>query len=753
MTLPPPPNPSPTPAPEPPPALTIGGARIPSAAIISMSIADKPLTRDDQVAIALLTSALPDPLPAACEVDGFGEFTFTAREDGGDDNPEVARLTAKKQTALGSQAAQAILDALRNNELIRTNQVFIRWHFLATRAGVPVFRDGTTYLEFDQTNGVQRLISQWLSERGGAPDIATLQRELPKRGYMIIEGEVSGYAIGDLGFSVVPLGYERGGEVKRLPDGAVFGKRVLPLANALQRPLEFGVQGEIVRGGAAGDDGAAVHIGDFERANYGVIAMEMRRYYDLLTGETTSVTLPYAARYRVADAVLDRAGREWRVAGVYHAPIGGATTRLDLVRRHSPSNADISRHSPPPFDRLAASNLRLQSLPAIPVINPLISVRSGSETIALSDVGGAAAVRIQSYNALGKPHTGVIVSVVRAADSVVARRQQFPLNGIEPILEARFLGLPGNRDYQIQASLLNEYGTGAVGGVDARPVVGAPAMTQPIALTARDADALTDGGRMLGAAADIMLADRQTASASPGIADSPSQRFAAADVEDAAMTRMYISTNEGRRGASASFSGRGTRAAAQSLPGIVRPLVGFLARAGPGGGVGANDARLLVYVAIDAAGNERVAARGQYRIGSASGQVTRKGDVQWGGWQDWRDTPVDRRPRGTDETPNPYPVGADGGAAATNSLTWLFALNIGRGGVRGGQPTDMPYLDMQFRAVVVDESGADVAGAGNTSSWRPMRALDMRQWQDGGGNSIRHYEDDGSRNSRPVDFW
>ena len=74
MTLPPPPNPSPTPAPEPPPALTIGGARIPSAAIISMSIADKPLTRDDQVAIALLTSALPDPLPAACEVDGFGEM-------------------------------------------------------------------------------------------------------------------------------------------------------------------------------------------------------------------------------------------------------------------------------------------------------------------------------------------------------------------------------------------------------------------------------------------------------------------------------------------------------------------------------------------------------------------------------------------------------------------------------------------------------------------------------------------------------
>ena len=708
--------------------------------IVAFTITDKPLSANDELSITLDNAAYPHDFPGEryMRVTGFGDYYFDTRMQD-EDLPGVSTLKATRRNYFGADAATKVLTFLENNGIrlpfLTRTPALRRWNTMATRPPV-VSEDGEIP---DDPRGFQRLVAQQMNDKGSTPNLDQLRRGLIERGLMLIEGNHNGGFV-DLdgvgnGLSVVALEYNRNGEdadgneiVKNLPSGTAIRGHNEPLIPALSRRLEFSALGEIIGAGAHDAD----HLGNFDRVNYGVIALEQRRYHDLLTQETASADIDYDTGYKVADIVRDAQMRQWRITGAQHVYADSVfETKLDLTRRFTPTAEQLRENSPPPFNARA---VRLEELPTAPTVTEVATLTDINGEFQTADVGGAMAFEVAPTDDAGKPIRSVRLHIVNA-DGEVVRNDEVPFNGYQPTLQARYLGMSAEA-HTINASYVNEYGTSPPTPILLTPSSQPPILLDPLLLTTLDNQAAQnqpDG--LLGAAGSKAVRQRLAASVRRGAYDDTdmSPRFRRALTARNTLTLLFEAELDAVGLYIPQFS------PLESFVGLIRWL-------------SEDDlftAYVVAFVNVNSRGTKRVAARGQYRVGTAiGGTVESDADITWQPWQNWGNG---NRPRGTLTSPNPVPL--SGEETASSDTDWVFVMHIGGLGVNGaGQSLsahsiENPFISMRFWAASVDQNGNEV-GSPTDDQYVYIKTINCRHWFDDNaqahdGVGIRHFTNNG----------
>ena len=711
------------------PTIDWGGDRaaIPRGAINFFRLTDNPLVGNDKLTLSVAASALPAALPAFVRVSGFGDFYLTKQTTSASE-PGLVSFDASKRDNRGAALAKTILDFLQGNgidaiTLLRT-PAFRRWAILATRSPVRGRTD---------RQGIQWLIAQQILGKGATPNLDTLRRGLIERGLTLLEGDYADYAVPNTGLSVVPLEFNRNGDdadgneiVKALPARTAIDDHQQPLWDALETRIEFNARGEALAGGAAADSEVAftAHIGNFDRVNYGVIALEMRRYVALQTSERARAVIPFDATIRIGDIVSDSQRREWRVASAHHTLDmngGKYETRLALARRHKPTEAQIRAGSPPPFDTSAP---RLETLPNPPSIAALTSSAYYDPPLELADVGGAALISLTPSDSRGKPIRQLELEVQHAVPTPV-HKYHFDHDGFNPVLDLRIFDLRGGIEYTFGARAHNEFGASEYARATFTPTALPPVLGNPVLLTGGDAYALHDPDGMVGGAVSKAIEQRIGASVRP-YTDPDDRTQALLDIPHSiGQSQTFIIGNTGQE--------------AISNTAIASRLDPFLSVFGITLIPRTRSEVIYALVNLNPRGTRYTGVEAQYRTGAASAPAS-DADIAWDSWQDWR-VDASPPPRGTSQSPNPEPLNA--ADDATSDTAWQFILRIdeqGIGGTTGLTGVQRPYLATRFRAVSRDADGNRVGDAG---AWVTLNTIDMRQWGGGATGYPRHYSNAG----------
>ena len=721
------------------PAMYWGMGATPIAGFSQAIIKDAPLAGNDTLELTLASSALPATLPEYIRVDGFGAFYLTRRTTSAD-APGAVKLDAVKRDNRGAELAAAILAFLQDNgidaaTLVRT-PVLRRWELLASRPAIGNRND---------QHGIQSLVAQQILDKGATPSLDTLRRGLQARGFTLIEGAFNDSLITGTGISIVPLEFNRNGVdgdgnpvVKSIANYPIRN-HVQPLVSALDRRLEFGLLGETIGGGADADSDSAfaVHLGNYDRFNYGVIALEQRRYSELLTSETATARIAYDTGVKVGDIVRDGDMRDWRVTGATHRLDARDTyqTELRLARHYTPTTAQIRRGSPPPYATTAPHLGFLPAAPSISLVSELL--RRDGNILQLAPIGGVAVLRISppQGNQVGKPYLKLQVD-----DQVgnATRRYVFDMNGAKPHMDLRFVALGDAGEHSFTARYINNEGAGGGATLPVTVTGGRPASLRPVLLTAEDAAAMQAPGGLFGAAIERALSQRtRTLLDSLSDADIDIDNLPQFVIDAPAPTPETQTLIIGRDGVGAPtdilFANRDR---VNSSEWFLSGNINYWDTQSPTAGAG--DAYILFYAPIIPMGNQRTSIKAQYQIGRtksglSDADVVVLSDIDWSGWRDWRAgaTPT---LRGTNITPNPAPQ--QDAPDAHSSQTWRLTLNVGANGVIGGARGQIsPFVRFSFQAIVVDESGNEVGVGGQTYS---TKAIYAPQW------TGAHYQPDGA---------
>ena len=697
-----------------------------------LTIVDKPLSGQDEIAFAIADAAIPAALPASVILGGFGEYYLTRRiRDAA--TPGVSVFAAKKRVNYGAEAVAAVLAFLQGNgigDLVLTRTpAFRRWQVLATRTPIGNRLD---------RHGLQWLIAQQLKDKGSTPSLDTLRRELLKRGLMLVEGSITGYAIPNYPLSILPLevsprGNDADGKpiTRALPAGTFIGQRNETLVDPLTRRLEFRALGESLSGGSAG---FAEDLGNFARVNYGVIALEQRRYFELQTSETAEAAFDYDATWRVGDIAVDGDMQSWRVTGARHSlnmTSQTVRTTLQLAKRYTPSEADIRKGSPDPFN---TESPRLEARPDPPIVGTIAAVDNelGRRVITTTAVGGAAWLLIRPGSNKGKPIRFIKVVVLEGAisgDSIagqlIVHHDQFVFNGFKPFVEVRYLGLDSIK-YTFQVTAINEFGESAPANVEYTPGSRAPALYPPVALTGGDAYALHAPDGMVGAAATRALEQRIGAIGATQAATTDAITDTFVNYPQSSDTQLFIVGESGRTGVVDTAIAR-PLTSNQRVFGVPVPL-----RVN-------RDNYLIAFASFNARGS-RAIMQAQYRVGDASDPKS-VSDVNWSAWKDLSSM-ASPPPRGTHEDPNPVIFVPRGIPGLEGSYQFVLRIDY-QGVTREGSPipTEKPYLQLQFRLQPVGRT-TPFRPEGSPTEWVTLKAIDTRQWT-GAITHVRHYDNDG----------
>lgn len=719
------------------------------------SLHDQPLAANDTLRITIANEAIPATLPGYIRVTGFGNYYLQSRTTDAA-VPGVTTFEGSRKALGGTDTAAAILDYLQGSGIPRTILFSYgshgRWEYLATRqAEIPADGD----LELD-IYGIQWLIAQKILDKGSTPNLATLRRGLLENGLMLLEGDHNGSMIPGTGLSIVPLEYNRGGVdadgnpvIRALPAGTIISRHKEPLVDALSRKMSVSVQNETLSGGTGG---YAEHLGNFERVAYGVIALEQRRYVELLTGETAEARIQFDASYKVGDVVRDGAMRQWRVAGANH-DFGGNSyfTSLSLVRHYAPTREQIRQHSPAPFN---TETPRIGELPDAPAVSIEPSyVDSAGVTRLVSGVGGALRIRVTATSNRGKPLNEYRVriydnlaavdfggNIIFISDPVHDTRVAY--SGVQPTLEIRYSDLAPVQ-HTIVATAINEFGEGPYYGVQGTPVAQAPIMLNALPFTGRDAGAFHAPDGMVGGTISKVIEQRL--------------RAATRSHSGLAILRLINGYRHAPKDTrTINVGGVGSERLVdyiqeQGDEGIIwgfLPNSFFIFQARP---------YLTVFATLIPRGATQYAVRGQYRLGLPKGgrevnAVESDDDIDWdAAWKDWSNADP---PPGLRFDPNPNPI--DAADDSHTAASWQFSIATNINGVYGRNldPTTPPrryFMAMRFRAVVLDDAGNPT---GTPGDWLTLNTIVIPDWFNlllDTPRPTRHFNNEGEQ-TRAVRF-
>ena len=427
-------------------------------ALSALVLDDAPLYRADTLTFTASTSALPVVLPesVSVEINGktFGSWLMLERAD--DVHAGVTTLTCARNAdeATLSVGIQAILqegdiDIVTQDTLPAAHK---RWNIILA-------------------GELNLWIGRRILDKGSQPALDIWLRELPQYGYVPILGKYGEFTTstpaGDI--SIIPLETAINETAITLPVGAVFDRNAYSLIKPLTREIAYDVVGDMYIGG----EGYSKHIGSFENPAFGAVAAEMERYHDLLTGETASVEIALDTSYELRQVVTPTTDTsEWLIVGIIHDPYVSGKTTLRLVRRHTPTAAQIRESSPAPYNRAAVAYNAAPGQPSVEIVYQITNPDTG-EVVDWREIGGGAIAKITPPTR-GQPLTHYRVLIYQNPGRALFREYNIRNPSALQTYTDIVVGLLGDVNYTYEVRAVNPYGEsgGAIGSIT--PTRGTP---------------------------------------------------------------------------------------------------------------------------------------------------------------------------------------------------------------------------------------------------------------------------------------
>ena len=376
-------------------AIRFQGQAADATGLSQMVVADNPLYRGDSLTFSILAASAPSPLPevvsATIGATSFGDWQLVSQRFSVNETliEFSAQRLADEQTY--ADAVTAILDADYTLDVDDPElpAVHLRWNAIL---------DGNTTGDLR----ILKWIRQRFARKGDRPSLATYERELPKYGFTLALGQIPPFSSASPAISVIPLEWVNPGD-KRTIAATAQSTKSAALAPPLTRDMSFTAAGVEYRSGgttetdAEGNEthtpgGYHINLGQASTLGEGAVLLEMRRYQGLLTGERREVLLELDPTYSIRDLV-SYGGQDYIVVGAQHESGGkSAQTELSLLRRYTPTQAQIQAGSPPPYDTTLRAYNAAPDAPMISIVYEFTAPSDASqyagESVNWRDVGG-----------------------------------------------------------------------------------------------------------------------------------------------------------------------------------------------------------------------------------------------------------------------------------------------------------------------------------------------------------------------------